>query len=146
MRSVWNSDKVKFVLFYLWDVTMPLWLCGSRHFEGPCCLHLQRFDVHEECRRGFGGDYGQRVTTVCFSEPSGLGLCICATEPYGILHAPWNLEDEGDTLLWNVGSHLPCNTASLPGDQNSPVLRFGNLKTRINLRIVCPLKFYRRIA
>jgi hypothetical protein len=42
----WISNKAKFEIFCLWDVTMPLWLCASRHFEGPCCLHLQRFNVH----------------------------------------------------------------------------------------------------
>jgi hypothetical protein len=54
------------------------------------------------------------VTSVCSTGRSDLGLCTCATEPYGILHTPWNLVDEGDTFLWNVGSHLPRNTASYP--------------------------------
>jgi hypothetical protein len=88
MRSVWNSDKAKFELFCLWDMTMPLWFCGSRHFEGPCCLYVQRFHVHEECRRGFGGDYKQGVTIVCSTGRSDLSLCICATGPYDILQAP----------------------------------------------------------
>jgi len=88
MRSEWNSDKAKFELFCLWDMTMPLWFCGSRHFEGPCCLYLQRFHVHEECRRGFGGVYRQGMTIVCSTGRSDLSLCICATEPYDILHAP----------------------------------------------------------
>jgi hypothetical protein len=30
--------------------------------------------------------------------------------------------------------------------RNSPLLRFGNLKTRINLRSLFPLKFHRHIA
>jgi hypothetical protein len=77
LRSAWNSNKGKFEIFCLWDVTMPLWLCGSRHFEGPCCLHLQRFDVHEECLRGFVGDYGQVVTSVYFTGRSDLGIYSC---------------------------------------------------------------------
>lgn len=67
MRSVWNNNKAKFELLCLWDVTMPVWLSGSRHFEGPCCPYLHRFDVHEEYLRGFVGDYGQGVTSVRFT-------------------------------------------------------------------------------
>ena len=97
-----HSNVIEVLVFCI--VMLHCWVRRADHFKGMFFLDLQGFKVHLP-HLPVGSP---RLTSTGQTFP----IFPCFSVLTGILHKPWFPEDEGNTFLQNVGSHLPSNGVS----------------------------------
>jgi len=83
-----------------WLALLHKWFLTFQRF----CHHHWGFEVREECQSRL------RPAETVLSLPINLQYLTC----FGILDGPSALQDEDDTILQNVRSHISSNTVSRP--------------------------------
>jgi len=97
-----RSNVIEVLVFCI--VMLHWWVRHSDHFKGMFFLHLQGFKVHLP--------HLPLDSPPLTSTGQTFPIYPCFSLLTGILHEPWAPEDEGNTFLQSVWSHLPSNGVS----------------------------------